>query len=308
MRLVHLCCTVTLIVSVAVHAAFVVCCSCSVTVVSNFHTVAQRSCVEWVSWMLLIVIASLCVQCRAVLPASVLANRLTLQCVHVCASACACAWQCAWQCVWQCLCVCVWQCLCVCVCQCVRACVCVALGVAVCMCVWQCVYVCVCVALCGTVCDRISWQWMWQCVFVYVFVFVFVFVFEWQCVHGCVCVSARVWWCVAVCSRRVLQRSAAVVCWRCCVSRLPCAAVLLRLGCRTVYRALVMLARAVILSRALFGPCVVSLSSCCHLRDRHCVAGVSIRMSASALCGLSGCVVSESLAHGVVLQRLHVVC
>jgi hypothetical protein len=41
----------------------------------------------------------------------------------------------------------------------------------------------------------------------------------------------------------------------------------------------------------------------CDLRERRCVAGLCGGMTASGTCGLSGCVVLGSLAHGVVRER-----
>jgi hypothetical protein len=45
-----------------------------------------------------------------------------------------------------------------------------------------------------------------------------------------------------------------------------------------------------------------SFLSRCDLRERRSVAALSSGMTASGTCGLSGCVVWESLAHGVVRE------
>jgi hypothetical protein len=59
---------------------------------------------------------------------------------------------------------------------------------------------------------------------------------------------------------------------------------------------------AVVSCQALVGTCMASLSSCCDLRERRSVADLCAGMTASGTCGLSGCVVWESLAHGVVRE------
>jgi hypothetical protein len=64
----------------------------------------------------------------------------------------------------------------------------------------------------------------------------------------------------------------------------------------------------VVSSACLHAHDIVSLSSRCVLCGRRSVAGLPSRMMASGASGLSGCVVPESLTHGVVLERLHAVC
>jgi hypothetical protein len=59
----------------------------------------------------------------------------------------------------------------------------------------------------------------------------------------------------------------------------------------------------VVVCRALVCTCMVSLSSRCDVRIRRSVTALLSGMAASGTCGLSGCVVWESLAHGVVRDR-----
>jgi hypothetical protein len=116
------------------------------------------------------------------------------------------------------------------------------------------------------------------------------------------------------CSVTALGRCACVVVWvdardaRGCVStpRLGCQASSCVLFCVCIPRgihSLFAVVIAVVVCRALVCTCMVSLWSRCDLRERRSVAGLCGGMTASGTCGLSGCVVLGSLAHGVVRER-----
>ncbi len=146
-----------------------------------------------------------------------------------------------------------------------------------------------------------------------------------MCIWVCVPVGA-VWcvglrhgavWCVRCVCRvcnvtlnvRRRRRYPLTLCWRCCVlcfhARLYAAQCVVLAWCMfhvTVLRSL--FAVAVFLCRALACTCFVSLSSRRHLRGRCRVAVLSMSMAALGVCVLSGCVLSESLAHGAVLRFL----
>jgi hypothetical protein len=68
-------------------------------------------------------------------------------------------------------------------------------------------------------------------------------------------------------------------------------------------RVSLLFAVAVLLFSQAIRTCMASLSSRCNVRDRRSVAGLCGGMAASGACGLSSCVVWESVAHGVVHGR-----
>jgi hypothetical protein len=91
-----------------------------------------------------------------------------------------------------------------------------------------------------------------------------------------------------------------------CVStlRLSCQASSCMLFCiYSLLAVVVFVVAVVVVFRALVCTCMVSLSSRCDLRERRCVAGLCGGLTASGTCGLSGCVVLGSLAHGIVRER-----
>jgi hypothetical protein len=70
-------------------------------------------------------------------------------------------------------------------------------------------------------------------------------------------------------------------------------------GIHSFFAVAVLLLRAERLLARAWRRCV----SRCDVRDRRSVAALSSGMTASGTCGLSGCIVLGSLAHGVVRER-----